>query len=708
MKQNPTLKNRLTTKFIITAVVPLVALGGVAIAIISSSLGEQITTRNIQIVRSMSGEIRQFLQGPFNTMNHISDMINTSEMIGSRNYQEFLDSHLKSYSNFSSFLITDNNGIVRNTAPVNPDLMGLDLSTQEFFKSAIQKMEPVWSVGSISHQNEEPSGILIFPGVRHTVVGYIDLVILRKIIEQVRLGNRAKAMIINSLGVIIAHENWENVSRQVNISHLIKENLPAGTSVNHFRFTDGGEEFFACSTRVPQTGWIVLVTHPVSEIFAPIYKITAMLVIIVILSILFAGLFALYSHRKITAPLAHLAENSIKVAQGDYSEPIGRYRYSSYREIEILSQNFDSMVHAVRSREQELENHRERFGKSLVEKEVMLKEIHHRVKNNMQIISSLLELQSDYSASSVDQNLYLDSQNRVRSMSLVHEKLYQSHNLSEINFRDYIKDLIVELTAQFKELCRGVSIKFEMQDVSISLENAVPCALIVNELVTNTIKHAFTGRESGTVTIFLNRDMSGGFTLSVSDDGKGLPEHFDFEKVRSMGLSLVRELVMQIKGSLRVERGKGAGFIITWGGLHEPAAEDTSIIKKTVSEDMSPRILIVEDERITALHIRNMLTKEGYQVIGVTASGEHALDLARDLIPDLIIMDIILDGELDGIDTVHAVHKENAIPVIFLTANTDPLIYNRAMETSPSGFISKPVDRNSLLGMVRSALASAA
>lgn len=198
----------------------------------------------------------------------------------------------------------------------------------------------------------------------------------------------------------------------------------------------------------------------------------------------------------------------------------------------------------------------------LREKEILLSEIHHRVKNNMQIVSSLLSLQSKYVRDEEDRELFNVSKNRVHAMAMVHEKLYQSGDLASINFPKYIKGLSNELYHSYNTNPAQIKINIVAEEISIDINNAIPCALIVNELVSNSLKHAFPEDRQGEITVCFEKNGNGTCSLSVSDNGVGLPEGLDYKVSDSLGLRLVNGLTAQLKGELKVEKLVGAKFIV--------------------------------------------------------------------------------------------------------------------------------------------------
>ncbi len=207
----------------------------------------------------------------------------------------------------------------------------------------------------------------------------------------------------------------------------------------------------------------------------------------------------------------------------------------------------------------------ERIKAALAEKEVMLREIHHRVKNNMQIISSLVSLQADTLADEGMREVFGDVRDRVRAMALVHEKLYQTGDLAHLNFADYASSLLQYLWRSHGALAEKVRLNLEVAPVTMPIEAAVPCGLILNELAGNALKHAFPGNSGGEVTVGLKLDpATETVCLRVSDNGDGLPAGFDWRQSRSLGLRLVQMLAGQLRGTVETGSGQGAEFRVTF------------------------------------------------------------------------------------------------------------------------------------------------
>jgi PAS domain S-box-containing protein len=190
---------------------------------------------------------------------------------------------------------------------------------------------------------------------------------------------------------------------------------------------------------------------------------------------------------------------------------------------------------------------------SLDEKIVLLKEVHHRVKNNLQIVASLLNLQSERINNPVIQETLLNTRNRVHSMALLHETLYHSDNLACLDIADFVEQLTSHLLSSFGAVARQIRIDCNIVDVRLGMDQAVPCGLIINELVSNAIKYAFPNERPGRITVEMHPEADGQVFLSVSDDGIGLPGSLDVAKTESLGLKLVSTLTSQLRGVLEVK-----------------------------------------------------------------------------------------------------------------------------------------------------------
>ena len=207
----------------------------------------------------------------------------------------------------------------------------------------------------------------------------------------------------------------------------------------------------------------------------------------------------------------------------------------------------------------------EKLSASLAEKEFLVKEIHHRVKNNLQIITSLLNLQSAGIKSKKVKDKYTESIGRIKSMAIIHELLYRSKNLSSIKIKDYLEELVLYISSTYN-LGKKIQVDLGVDVVHkfIDLDKAIPCGIIINELLSNAFKYAFTHRkQDGVITIYFSENK-GRYTLTVSDNGIGLPKSMNVKTSSTLGLQLINSLVEQLSGELSMRSNKGTSFTISF------------------------------------------------------------------------------------------------------------------------------------------------
>jgi two-component sensor histidine kinase len=257
----------------------------------------------------------------------------------------------------------------------------------------------------------------------------------------------------------------------------------------------------------------------------------------------------------ITEPILRLQE-AMQAVRDDPSYTVRAEKHGD-DELGLLVDGFNAMLTQISDRDDALRT-------SLDEKEVLLKEVHHRVKNNLQIIASLLDLQANSVTDQATVELLRESRNRVRSMALIHEHLYGTEELARIDLPDYVRDLCTSIAASYG--MDGVQVEPQVDDVAVDIDTAIPCGLIINELVSNALKYAFPDGK-GCVLVQIRRAPEGeaGYVMTVADDGIGLPPEVDPAASASLGLQLVHALARQIHGALTCDRGKGTTMQIHFG-----------------------------------------------------------------------------------------------------------------------------------------------
>jgi len=311
--------------------------------------------------------------------------------------------------------------------------------------------------------------------------------------------------------------------------------------------------------------------------------------IVILASFLFIYFLTANFQRIISNPILLLTRTAKKVSSDkDYSI---RASKESDDEIGFLIDSFNEMLskiemsdNALKHISKELQNQTEqlkkelkerkkaenKIKKSLSEKEILLQEIHHRVKNNLQIISSLLKLQiRDISDCSI-LTLFQDCHNRVKTMGLIHEQLYQSNDLSNINFEEYVRSLTSYLFQIYRQKAANVNIHIDVDNTRFGIDTAIPCGLIINEVISNSLKYAFPDNKKGKIDILLSNnrqktDKSNNghkYKLVIRDNGIGLPRSIDFRTADTLGLKLINALTNQLHGNVSLRRRTGTIFTI--------------------------------------------------------------------------------------------------------------------------------------------------
>jgi two-component sensor histidine kinase len=213
---------------------------------------------------------------------------------------------------------------------------------------------------------------------------------------------------------------------------------------------------------------------------------------------------------------------------------------------------------------------------SLRQREMLLQEVHHRVKNNLQVISSLLDMQSMRTAEPRTRHVLRESQVRVRTMSIVHEKLYQSPDVDSVNARDYLRDVAEYLYGLYAGLNGTVALRVKVDDLSLDVDTAISCGLVISELLSNSLKYAFSddGGGGGEVCVQFRSLDNGRLELTVSDNGIGLPSDLNLKNPDTLGLRLVNMLVQQLGGTVEIESKKGTAFRIAFAAVEQPAVRE--------------------------------------------------------------------------------------------------------------------------------------
>ncbi|MCG8572737.1 MAG: HAMP domain-containing protein [Spirochaetes bacterium] len=292
-------------------------------------------------------------------------------------------------------------------------------------------------------------------------------------------------------------------------------------------------------------------------------------VLLLIIAIVIGFLLSTVITQSIIAPLNKLNSGISEISKGNFSAKI---EIDFDDEIGHLSNSFNQMAENlsnITASRDELQLMQNQLQKTLKEKDILLREIHHRIKNNMALVSSFLSLQALYSENKEFKKLMDITKNRLKAMVLIHNILYKSENLSRISVREYIDALINEIKKSFLMDNKNISYIINIEDISFNMDFMLSCGIIVNELITNALKHAFTDIDDPQVQITF-KQKGDQYLLTIQDNGKGLPENFNPEKSNTLGMNIVDQLVKQNNGIMEYHYSKGSHFDILFQIAKKP------------------------------------------------------------------------------------------------------------------------------------------
>lgn len=450
------------------------------------------------------------------------------------------------------------------------------------------------------------------------VAARISMQVLWSVVGDIRFGEKGIAYVIDRDGDVITHTNHDVVINHRNIRQRPEFTAISNAESNCWfgEYTNFDQiQVVGASIEVPGTNWIVITELPQDEAFSS-SRISIISMIVLFLVSLIMTNWYIFQRMEVLIfqPLEAMRQGAERIGQGDLNyqiqlsakDELGKvadsFNQMSNRLVErddLLNQQAITMAEEIAERKSAVEalqrahaelelrvsertaalkatndelqseilermRVEEQIKASLQEKDVLMKEIHHRVKNNLQVISSLLNLQMQKVSDATTLEILRESQNRVRSMALIHEKLYQSSDLARIDFATYVRNMAGYLVRSYGTQTRRVGIHIQTDEVPLVINLAVPCGLILNELISNCLKHAFPDDRDGQITICLQRIGSQRVALVVQDNGVGIPPDVNIWETKSLGMQLVQTLIRQIGGSIDLEQDQGSKFTITF------------------------------------------------------------------------------------------------------------------------------------------------
>ncbi|MGD0282611.1 MAG: histidine kinase dimerization/phosphoacceptor domain -containing protein [Dissulfurispiraceae bacterium] len=550
------------------------------------SIKETIAKQQFLMVSSLADEIDSKL---LTAQQHLIAVAKTAPpdiMQHPEKAQAFLDNAPSLHTMFDShlFLFTPS-GKIFVDSPYTPGKRGFDLSFREYMIETLKTKKPYISdplVSSMPHKNPVIAFTSpLFDGkgkITGILAGSIDLMrdnFLGRL-STVKIGQAGYFYLTAADRTLIMHPDKKRIlTKQAPGLNRLYDRAIEGFEGTDDTMTSYGIKMVSSSRRMKAKNWILLVNYPQAEAYRPIQVAGRYFLIIAVIVIIAVFFIISLIIRHLIKPLEFLTRHIENLPQ-----ETGDDRFLSIKtkdEIGTLSLAFNKMVTEIDKRSAELsgansalhteiserKQAEEKLKRTLAEKETLLREIHHRVKNNMAVVSSLLSLEARKIKDATVKALFEESQQRVKAMALVHEKLYQTKDLSSINFEDYIRSIISEIISLYRIDTNAIFTVINIVDIELDLEAAVPCGLIINELLTNAFKHAFPDNRRGVLSVnFSKTDHA--YTLAIKDNGVGLPEGFDYKEASTLGLQLVNVLTGQLNGTLQIRSDKGTEVVVTF------------------------------------------------------------------------------------------------------------------------------------------------
>jgi len=574
------------------------------------SIKETIAKQQFLMISALADEIDSKLLTAQQDIILIAKTAPPYIMQNTEKTQAFLDSKTIMHTILDNhlFLFTPS-GKIFVESPYAAGRRGLDLSFREYIINTLKTNKPYISDPYVSSQQHKHPAIMLtvplFDGkgkIKGILTGSIDLMrdnFLGRL-SAAKIGKEGYFYLTTTDRTLIMHPDKKRIlTKQAPSLNMLYDNAIEGFEGTDETITSYGIKMVSSFKRLKAKNWILIANYPQAEAYRPIRQAEHYFLIVTVTGLIAVFFIISFIIKYLTKPL-ELFTRHVE----DLPQKTGDDRFLNIEtkdEIGTLSLAFNKMVTEIDKRS-ELERSKEELKKahdelelriqertaalnaantaltveisvrkkaeqqikqSLKEKETLLREIHHRVKNNMAVVSSLLSLEAKKIKDATVRALFEESQQRIRSIALVHERLYQTKDLSAINFEGYIKSIIAEIISLYRIDTSTITTEINIGGIELDLESAVPCGLIINELLTNAFKHAFPNNGGGVISInFAKTD--GAHTLTIKDNGVGLPEGFDYKEANTLGLQLVKVLTRQLKGTLQIKSVKGTEALVSF------------------------------------------------------------------------------------------------------------------------------------------------
>lgn len=534
----------------LTVLLPMLVMSIAIFISIQRGINSTVIYRNQLLTKSIALSVEQQIRDASTLLTSITASLDSLE--GSENKKK-LEVSLLNSGIYESIYAINENGRVQYALPKDDSYTGFDFSRQSYVQQAFKHNSPipVYSPAFISTQTKNPTVAVAVHQPSGVFAAYLNLAWLSRLSNALSNERLMFLSIVDRNGTTIANSNKAFVEEQYSIANTELFFWARRERKGTLRHIFNNDELISSVSYIPDPDWYVFVSEPTKSAFKATRDVLVIGLSASLAALLLAALVGYTIGRRMLVSIDLLTEETRQIQAGVYRSV--QYK-STYTEINRLIETFNTMSDEVRTREAQYEEANRQLQQALKQKDILLREVHHRVKNNMQIVSSLLTLQSDKLVCQEDLELFENSKLRIQSMAMVHEKIYQTDGVESLPLKEYIQDL-VELILYNNQTFMEYSVLGDA--FTINLAQAIPCALSVFEACMNAIKYGANEDGHVQLTITIKKDADQ-VHIVVKDSGPGFPNNFNADISRSMGFTLMKGLMDQLKGQLRWYNARGA------------------------------------------------------------------------------------------------------------------------------------------------------
>ena len=451
----------------------------------------------------------------------------------------FISDMIEYTQTFEAIALVNEKGKVSDMWPFEENFLGIDITNQPFYKKNLAPDEVYWSGSFLSLISGAPTIAMSTKCDAGILIAFYNMKQLDQYISiQVEYESDFIAILDSRGNIVTQSRNSDKLIGNLNNLPAIKDSIRGyyGTSINYL-FNKKG---LVSVKKADISGYMILVFKDYDLMYRKIYIVTTSLLLSIIFIAAVFTTIALLIIRRFFLPLSEFQVSMSSAASGKYDQ----MKPAAYREFQSLADSFSKMIIKIQSRETSL-------NEAISERETLLSELNHRTKNNMQMIIALMQLYESQYPDADPQQILKKIKSKIESIALVHENFYNSAELSHINFKSYITELVPILIYSFTPPAKQIEYHIESEELQLLIDYAIPLGLVINELTMNSLKYAFDEIDNGLIEIEVKICAENTLEVRYRDNGPGLAAGFDIETTESLGLSIINNLVTsQLNGNL--------------------------------------------------------------------------------------------------------------------------------------------------------------